>query len=41
VPQEINTLIYPPVQDARGDSEGCEFNLGLGEIKRGEVRDCR
>lgn len=38
VPQEINTLIYPPAQDAWGDSEGCGFNPGLGEINiKGEA----
>jgi hypothetical protein len=31
-PYDINTLIYPPAQDAWGNTEDCGFNLGLGEI---------
>jgi hypothetical protein len=38
VPLEINTLIYPPAQDAWGNTEDCGFNLGLGEINvKGEA----
>jgi len=30
--RDINTLIYPPAQDAWGNTEECGLNLGLGEF---------